>query len=63
MEPLVEEPERTPEGHDVSLLREMLALSPAQRILRNAQWVRMIEAMRSGLVSSDEPRGGLPGSR
>lgn len=62
MKPLVEEPERTPEGHDVSLLREMLALSPEQRIVRNAQWVRMIEAMRSGLVRSDEPRGGFPGS-
>lgn len=56
MEFLPEESERTPEGHDVGLLREMLALSPEERIRRNAQWVQMIEKMRAGLVSPDETR-------
>lgn len=63
MEFFPEESERTPEGHDVGLLREMLALSPEARIRRNAQWVEMIEKMRAGLVSPDEPRGRLSSSR
>lgn len=62
MEPLPEEPERTPEGHDLGLLREMLSLSPEERIRRNAQWVEMIEKMRAGLVSPDETRGRLSSS-
>ena len=43
-------PDRTPEGHDLDLLREMLSLSPAERILRNVRWVTMIERMRAGLA-------------
>jgi len=42
--------DRTPEGHDLDLLREMLSLSPAERILRNVRWVTMIERMRAGLA-------------
>jgi hypothetical protein len=63
MESVPEESERTPEGHDIGLLREMLALSPEERIRRNAQWVEMIEKMRAGLVRPDEVRGRLSGSR
>lgn len=41
--------ERTPGGNDLSLLREMLALTPEQRIERNVEWLAMLEALRAGL--------------
>lgn len=47
--------ERTPGGNDLSLLREMLALTPEQRIERNVEWLAMVEALRSG---REESRGG-----
>lgn len=48
--------ERTPGGNDVSLLREMLALTPEERIARNVEWLRMVEELRAGL----EGGGGGP---
>lgn len=56
--------ERTPGGNDLSLLREMLTLTPEERIARNVEWLRMVEALRAGLEGG---RGGaephLPGRR
>lgn len=59
--PLVE---RTPGGNDLSLLREMLALTPEQRIERNVQWLALVEALRSGREESgDGPEPDLPPAR
>jgi len=59
MELLQEDTELTPEGHDVGLLREMLALSPEERIQRNVQWVALIKKLRAGLADTHEPRSDL----
>ncbi len=45
--------ERTPRGHDVQLLREMLDLAPDERIRRNAGWVRMVEKLRKATRKAD----------
>ena len=55
--------ERTPRGHDVDLLREMLALTPAERVLRNVHFVALIEELRRGRPEPDGPRRHLLGSR
>ena len=41
-----DEIERTPRGHDIQLLREMLELAPEERIRRNADWVCLVEKLR-----------------
>lgn len=60
MDFLLEEPETTPRGHDVGLLREMLALTPEERIRRNEEWVEMIEELRQSAgrdaIQRDLPR-------
>jgi hypothetical protein len=43
----IEVTERTPRGHDVSLLRELQELSPAERIRRNSRMVELIEKLRA----------------
>lgn len=53
------EPEQTPRGHDVGLLREMLALTPGERVRRNEEWVEMIEELRASAVGRDEIRRDL----
>ena len=53
-------PERTARGHDVPLLREMLALTPEERIRRNARWVAAVEALRGGVKNDDGPGEDLP---
>jgi hypothetical protein len=56
--------ERTPGGNDLSLLREMLALTPEERIARNVEWLRMVEELRAGLEGGgDGPEPDLPGRR
>jgi hypothetical protein len=63
MDHFPEEPETTPRGHDVGLLREMLALTPEERIRRNEEWVEMIERLRASAASQDEVGRDLPGTR
>jgi hypothetical protein len=60
MDLLTKEPETTPRGHDVGLLREMLALTPEERIRRNEEWVEMIEKLRASAAAQDEIRRDLP---
>jgi hypothetical protein len=55
--------ERTPRGHDVGLLREMLALTPEERILRNVHFVALIEELRRGRPEPDGSLRDLPGAR
>jgi hypothetical protein len=46
--------DRTPCGHDLSLLRELQELSPAERIARNcamADWIEKLQA-----ASLDQPK-------
>lgn len=52
--------ERTARGHDMALLREMLTLTPEERIRRNARWVMVVEALRDGLKDDDGPGTDLP---
>ena len=63
MERLPEETERTPRGHDLSLLREMLDLTPEERIERNVQFVALIEELRGAKWDLDGPPGDLPPAR
>ena len=56
--------ERTPGGNDLSLLREMLTLSPEERIARNVEWLKTVEALRAGLENGrGGPEAHLPGRR
>ena len=55
--------ERTPRGHDVGLLREMLALTPEKRILRNIHFVALIDELRRGRPEPDGSPRDLPGTR
>lgn len=47
LEEEIEATERTPRGQDVSLLRELQELSPAERIRRNSQMVDLMEKLRA----------------
>lgn len=40
---------------DVTLIQEMLALTPTQRIQQNDRVLRMIEDLRHGLAQSGKP--------
>ncbi|HTR53958.1 MAG TPA: hypothetical protein VMJ10_24855 [Kofleriaceae bacterium] len=40
---------------DVTLIQEMLALTPTQRIQQNDRVLRMIEELRHGLAKSGKP--------
>ena len=40
---------------DVTLIQEMLALTPAQRIQQNDRVLRMIEELRAGLTNPGKP--------
>jgi len=62
MNPVVRDLEITPRGHDVGLLREMLALTPEERIRRNEEWVEMIERLRAS-AGQDAVGRDLPGPR
>ena len=55
--------ERTPRGYDVGLLREMLALTPEERILRNVHFVALIEELRRGRPEPNGSQRDLPGAR
>jgi hypothetical protein len=55
--------ERTPRGHDLTLLRELQELTPAERIKRNCEMVELIEKLQAAGVKSDEARRDLPESR
>jgi hypothetical protein len=55
--------ERTPRGHDVGLLREMLVLTPEERVLRNVHFVALIEELRRGRPEPDGSRRHLPRPR
>jgi hypothetical protein len=56
-------PERTPRGHDLGLLREMLALTPEERIVRNVQFVSLIEELRQGRAERHGSTRDLSGAR
>jgi hypothetical protein len=62
MEPSSDPEERTPRGHDVSLLRELQELAPAQRIERNCRMAEWVEKLRAAGEAYESP-GDLPGSR
>lgn len=38
---------RTPRGHDVTLLRELQELTPAERLERNWRMVELVEELRA----------------
>lgn len=57
------ENERTPRGHDIDLLREMLALPPEERVMRNVRFVAMLEELRQGRPTPDGSPRDLPGPR
>jgi hypothetical protein len=40
---------------DVTLIQEMLALTPTQRIQQNDRVLRMIEELRAGLAKPGKP--------
>jgi hypothetical protein len=53
--------DRTPRGHDLSLLQEMQELTPAQRIRRNcemAAWVETLQTATHHATRSDLPKPG-----
>jgi hypothetical protein len=53
--------DRTPRGHDLSLLEEMQELTPAQRIRRNcemAAWVEKLQTATHHATRSDLPKLG-----
>lgn len=62
MSPAARDLETTPRGHDVGLLREMLALTPEERIRRNEEWVEMIEQLRAS-AGQDAIGRDLPSAR
>lgn len=62
MNPAARDLETTPRGHDIGLLREMLALTPTERIRRNEEWVQMIERLRAS-AGRDAVGRDLPGPR
>lgn len=43
---------------DITLIQEMLALTPQQRIQQNDRVLRMIEELRDGLAKSGKPARG-----
>ena len=54
--------DHTPRGHDLTLLREIQELTPAERIARNcamAEWIARLQAATKG----DATRGDLPKPR
>lgn len=55
MEPSPFSEERTPRGHDLTLLRELQELSPAERIERNCQMAELVEQLR--VAGEDFRRG------
>lgn len=53
--------DRTPRGHDLSLLQEMQELTPAQRIRRNCEMAAWAEKLRSAThhaTRNDLPKPG-----
>jgi hypothetical protein len=54
--------ERTPRGHDVSLLRELQELTPAKRIERNCRMAELVEKLRAAGEAHESSRD-LPGFR
>ena len=46
--------DRTPRGHDLSLLRELQELTPAERIARNCAMVDWIEKLQA--AAQDQPK-------
>jgi hypothetical protein len=53
--------ERTPRGHDLTLLQELQELTPAQRITRNcemADWIEKLQAATNNATRGDLPKPG-----
>ena len=53
--------DRTPRGHDLSLLQEIQELTPAQRIRRNCEmavWVEKLQIATHHATRSDLPKPG-----
>lgn len=43
--------DRTPRGHDLTLLQELQELTPAQRITRNCEMADWIEKLQAALLA------------
>ena len=48
--------DRTPRGHDLSLLRELQELSPAERIARNCAMAEWIEKLQAAALNQPKDR-------
>ena len=59
----VSEADQTPRGHDLSLLRELLELSPEERVRRNAEMVRLIERLRQARAEGSAARSDTSSTR
>ena len=53
---------RTPRGHDLTLLQELQELTPAERIIRNCAMVEWIEKLQAA-AQDHATRSDLPNSR
>jgi hypothetical protein len=40
-------PDQTPRGHDLTLMRELQELTPAERIERNCRMAELVEELRT----------------
>lgn len=49
----------TPRGHDLTLLRELQELSPAERIGRNCAMAEWVEKLRNATIGSNATRSDL----
>jgi hypothetical protein len=55
----LDHPDRTPRGHDLTLLRELQELTPAERIERNCRMAEFLEKLRKA-GAAHETRRDLP---
>lgn len=55
--------DRTPRGHDLTLLRELQSLSPAERIERNCRMAELVEKLREAGEKARGAARDLPRSR
>ena len=62
MDDFAHAPQHTPRGHDLTLLQEMLDLTPAERIARNCEMVDWIEKLQAA-TQNHATRRDLPKPR